>query len=166
MPPNTESQHHGTALDFADHTPYIDEAADKVREELRRTFAELKECFPDSAIKEAAEDAGLAPSSQNTSKAAILEALRAFACIVIESDRPRLAAHLVGKLVGLELATGHRLILRELARKEGVSKQAISRHLANYAERLNLPRPDSNEKARLSHRLMNRRNYQRREIPQ
>jgi hypothetical protein len=146
-----------TALDYAQATAYEDRVGDEAREELRRTFAELKECFPDSAIREAAEDFGITANGPN--KQAILEALRAFACIVIESDRPRLAAHLVGKLVGLELATGHRLILRELALSAGISKQAVSRHLANYAERLGLDRPDSTQAQRESHRLMNRRNY-------
>ena len=148
------------AVDFATHNAWGDELSAQEREECVATLRELVEAFGLPAVMDALGQ--IAPKdrwAEANSSEIVASALRRFACIVVESDRPRLAGILVGKLVKWELAAGRRLSYRELGAQNGISKQAVSNRLKTYAAQLNLPRPDSTEKARESHRLMNRRNY-------
>ena len=135
-------------------------------EEARSAVAELREYFAEADILEAMAAAPRPQGEVNApvddvTRERILDALRAFSVLVIESTYPRMAAQMVGKLVKLELATGKRLTLEQIGRTIGVSKQAVSKQLAEYARRLGIERPDSTPQARESHRLMNRRNFNR-----
>lgn len=156
-----------TALDFATASLFQPDRADDAANECRETIAELRGLFSEAAILRALDDLGIVrQGGAQAAGEAVTQALRAFAVLVIESRRPRLCAQLVGKLSGLETATGKRLKLADYGAPYGISKQAVSKLIAAYAERLGLARPDSDEDARASHRLMNRRNYQHRKPPQ
>ena len=156
-------------LDRATRTIFQPDRADDAANECRETIAELCALFSEAAVLRSIDDLGISPQRgaavSPTTHEDVLQALRGFAVLVIESSRPRLTAQLVGKLSGLETATGKRLNYRELGKPYGISKQAVSKLLASYADRLGLDRPDSGEDARASHRLMNRRNYQTRKPP-
>ncbi len=163
----TNSRPKSSAVEFATRTVHApasaaehpDSAAshDKA-DEVAQTIAELAQYFGHAAIARACVDLGITASQEQVNERT-LQSLRAFAVLVLDSSRPKLTVQLVGKLAGIEIATGKRLRLVDLAIAEGISKQAVSRLLATYAERLNLPRPDSTPEARASHRAMNRRNY-------
>jgi len=165
----TNSRGTSSAVEFATRTVHAPEAhsdkaaPDKV-DEVAQTIAELGSYFGNAAIAQACVDLGITASQEQVNERT-LQTLRAFAVLVLDSSRPKLTVQLVGKLAGLEIATGKRLRLVDLATAEGISKQAVSRLLATYAERLNLPRPDSTPQARASHRAMNRRNYGPRTTP-
>lgn len=152
---DVSNERRATALDFATHSAVAGALTQEHPEEIEATLRELIAYFGEAAIIAAIASIGLKLKSDSHTN----EVLRGYAMLIIDSDRQKLTARLVGKLVGLETSTGRRIILRELARAEGISKQAVSKRLATYAERLNLPRLESTEAARASHRLMNRRNY-------
>jgi hypothetical protein len=150
-----------TALDYATRTVHAPEQAAQTSDdsEVVNTLRELTDYFGAPAIIAACDHLNITATSASAHSETVLQTLRAFASLIIDSDRPKLTGQLVGKLAQLELATGKRLRLADLARAEGITKQAVSKRLALYAARLNLPRPDSTEAARASHRAMNRRNY-------
>lgn len=152
-----------SAVEFATRTLHApdgasDSASPDKADEVEQTIAELAQYFGPAAIARACVDLGITASQEQVNERT-LQSLRAFAVLVLDSSRPKLTVQLVGKLAGIEIATGKRLRLIDLAIAEGISKQAVSRLLAVYAERLNLPRPDSTPESRASHRAMNRRNY-------
>lgn len=149
------TMHRAMAIDFATRTGYSDPQQDERQKEVEDTLRELVAYFGAPAIAVAASSLGITFTQASSNH----DVLRAYSLLIIDSDRPKLTAQLVGKLAGLELSTGRRILLRDLARAEGISKQAVSKRLAQYAERLKLPRSESTEAARNSHRLMNRRNY-------
>lgn len=156
-----DTDHRGKAIDFSTRSLFGEETPAHGNDELRETLRELQIAFPPTQMRIALSELGLMRTSGEKTDASesVLQALRAFCVLIIESCRPKLTAQLVGKLVKLEIATGRRIILRELGRANGISKQAISKQLSGLADRLNLPRPDSAPGARDSHRLMNKRNY-------
>jgi hypothetical protein len=152
-----------SAVEFATRTVHApdgksDSPSPDKSDEVAQTIAELAQYFGTAAIAQACVDLGITASQEQVNERT-LQSLRAFAVLILDSSRPKLTVQLVGKLAGIEIATGKRLRLVDLATAEGISKQAVSRLLATYAERLNLPRPDSTPEARASHRAMNRRNY-------
>lgn len=161
-----DTDHRGTAIEFSTRSLFADEPATNEDGELVETLRELKIAFSASKMREAVVSLGIVDQAKTEAPTEpVLQALRAFCVLIIESDRPRLTAQLVGRLVKLDLAAGKRLKLSELARTNGISKQAASNRLGRYANALNLPRPDSSPEARESHRLMNRRNYGSRTNP-
>lgn len=145
------AEHRKTPIDFARA-----EEADS-REEIRETLAELVQSFGISAVSSVASTMLVVRggASQDT----IASALRSFCVLLAESDRPKLTAILVGKLVKLDVVAGRPVILAELARENGISKQAVSNRMKAYAARIGLPRLESSERAREAHRLTNRRNF-------
>ena len=154
-----------SAVDFATRTVHAPapsasatRAAPDKSDEVAQTIAELTQYFGKDAIAQACVDLGISDSREQVTERT-LQTLRAFAVLVLDSSRPKLTVQIVGKLAGLELATGRRIRLVDLATANSISKQAVSRLMATYAERLNLPRPDSTPESRASHRAMNRRNY-------
>ncbi len=153
------SGHRATALDFATKTVFGDPVTSEEKSEVVETLRELVTYFGAPAILRAVAELDIAKAAPGHASEQVLQALRAYTVLILESDRPMLTATLVGKLAKLEMTTGKRIILRELGRAEGISKQAVSKRMALYAQRLNLPRPDSTPEARESHRQMNRRNY-------
>lgn len=147
-----------SALDFATHTVFATDRQAEARAEVAETLRELVQSFGAAEVSRGMAEAGLcAPTGAGDDK--VLQALRGFAVLIMDDERPKLVAALVGKLAKLEVATGRTLFLEELGRINGVSKQAASKKMAYIARRLGLQRPDSSAKARQSHRLMNRRNY-------
>ncbi len=143
-----------SALDFATRTVFAESAPDP---ECLNTIRELRAAFGDAAVLRAVAQLGIARREAPADE--VMQVLRGFCLLILESDRPRLTATLVGKLVKLDLATGRPIHMRQLGAANGISKQAVSNRLKTYADRLNLPRPDSLPANRVSHRLMNRRNY-------
>ena len=154
------SEIRGTALDFATRNIF---GNDSSSDECVSTLRDLVDTFGANAVSSAARSMGIISEASDDER--MMQALRGFCVLILESDRPKLTAQLVGRLVKLELATGRRLHMRQLGSACGVSKQAISNRLKSYAERLGIPRPDSHRSARESHRLMNRRNYGSRNEP-
>ena len=160
--------HKSGAIDFATrtvHAPAPSSGASVAHadspnksDEVAQTIAELTEYFGKDAIAQACVDLGITDSHEQVAERT-LQSLRAFAVLILDSSRPKLTVQLVGKLAGLEIATGKRLRLVDLATANSISKQAVSRLMANYADRLHLPRPYSTAESRQSHRAMNRRNY-------
>lgn len=157
--PSATNGHSATAIDFATSTVHGDPVTTDEKNEVIETLRELLHYFGESALLRAISDLGVVKTSAANSNEQVLAALRAYSVLILESDRPVLTVQLVGKLAGLELATGKRIILRELGAAEGITKQAVSKRLSLYAERLGLPRPDSTEEARASYATHNRRNY-------
>jgi hypothetical protein len=147
-----------TAIDFATRTVFAPERNADAEREISETLGELVHSFGAHQVAFAVRESRLC-AENSTHAERVLQALRAFAVLILDDDRPKLVAALVGKLARLELATGRPLGLSELGRANGVSKQAVSKKMADLADRLNLPRPDSTPGARLSHRLMNKRTY-------
>ena len=126
--------------------------------EICDTINELVESFGAAAVMQCL-DAHPDLAARGSDSERVLEALRCYTLLLLDSPYPKVTAHLIGKLAHLELSTGSRIDLGKLGKGIGVSKQALSRRLAIYAARLGLPRPDSTPASRASHRLMNRRNY-------
>lgn len=151
MPHLCEMAHGASALDFAASEP--DPAG---RAEIRSTVQDLLGSFGKQAVLECLEDSGLHATAAGQNREG--ELLRNYSCLILDDRRPRLIARLVGHLVGLDLASGQPPTLEEIGRPFGLSKQAVSKRLAVLAEKLGLARPMA-EKARNSHRLMNRRNF-------
>ena len=147
------------AIDFATHTVHGDPITDGEKDEVIDTLRELVAFFGVPAITRAVADLGITGASGDQSNERVMQALRAYSCLILESPRRLMTAQLVGKLAGMEITTGKRIRLQDIATAEGISKQAVSKNLATYAERLGLPRPDSTEEARASYRACNRRNY-------
>lgn len=148
------------AVDFATHNAWGDPLSADERAECVAVLRELAESFPPRVVLDALWE--VMPEAQRAEANAselVQSALRTLCVLVQESDRPRLTAILVGRLVKLDLAAGKRLSYRQLGRANNVSKQAVANRAKLYAERLGLPRLDSTEEARESARLMNRRNY-------
>ena len=140
-----------TALDYVVSPPQGEE------KEITDTLRELVASFGSEKVAYwAAEILGVRAGAQRDD---VSVTLRNFCTLLAESDRPKLAAQLVGKLVGTELTSGHRLSLRQLAREYGISKQAVHNQMKRYADRLGLPRLESSASAREAHRLANHRNY-------
>lgn len=152
------SAQRATALDFVTHNNYGDKLSVEERDECVETIKELMDAFgPQRVILTMAELGGELDHSQTIQQTT--HALRAFAVIVLSEKRPKLAAKLVGRLVGLDIATGTRESLGELGKSEGISKQAVSKKLAAFSLQLGIPRMESTERSRESAYLMNRRNY-------
>jgi hypothetical protein len=154
-----------TALDFATHNVWGDKLSAFERSECVDTIRELLEAFGAAEILSVIAQLGITPKEESVGEA-VMQALRAYSLLILESDRSKLTAALVGKLVKLELCTGKRIDLRQLGRENNISKQAVSNRMKLYAARLKLPRPDSKPENRDSHRLMNRRNYNGSRHPQ
>ena len=151
-----DSGHHATALDFVTRTGHEPAPASS---EIALTLRELRDYFSEADIIEGLAEVGIAQTPTGT-RGAVLQALRAYSVLIMESDRPLLTAKLVGKLCKLDISqTGRHVDLEELAREWGMTKQAISKQQSHYADKLGIPRPDSTPEARESHRLMNKRNY-------
>lgn len=148
-----------SALDFTSYDD-IDSSA-SARVEIEATLVELREEFGDDIVLQTLRET-LESLHTQTSSEAVASSLRSFCALLAESDRPKLTALLVGRLVGMHVATGHVRSLRSIAAEFGVSKQAISNRMKQYALRLGLPRLEQSEAARISHRLTNRRNYGKR----
>ena len=158
------SQTRGPAADFSSRSIFDGEAqtftahcGDNPEDEIRATLAELLQAFGLPALQRALRSMQCMPSELSDER--LFQALRGYSVIILESKHPKFTAQLVGKIAKMEITTGRRIDLRELGATIGVSKQSVSKQIASLADRLGLPRPDSNEKARLSHRLMNRRNF-------
>jgi hypothetical protein len=149
-----------TAVDFATHTVHGDRLSAGEREECVGVIRELAENFAPRVVLDALWE--VMPEAQRgeaNASEVVQSALRTLCVLVQESDRPRLTAILVGRLVKLDLAAGKRLSYRQLGRANNISKQAVANRAKLYAERLGLPRLDSTEEARESARMCNRRNY-------
>lgn len=163
----TQSATRATPIDFATRSVFTGEstraefdgeAAQDARTEIQSTVAELIEAFGAPMVARCLNE--IPSISQNElSDERIARALRSFAVIIMEADHPKYAAQLVSKAARAELTTGATLDLTALGASVGVSKQAASKKLAEYCQRLDLPRLESSPASRESHRLMNRRNY-------
>ncbi len=148
------------AVEFATRTVFGDPVTTEEKDEVVETLRELVAYFGGPAIMRAITDCGISGQTPSVGgNEQILQALRVYSCLIIDSDRPMLTVKLVGKLAKMELATGKRISFADLGRSEGISKQAVSKRMAHYADRLNLDRPDSTAEARDSYRAANRRNY-------
>jgi hypothetical protein len=157
-----DSETQGTAIDFASRTIFDGISSrggvDCSGEEIENTLRELIESFGNDAVQQAIHKIP-AIAANELSEERLLQAIRGYSVIILEARYPKFVAQLVGKIAKMEITTGKRIDLRQLGATIGVSKQAASKQMANLAQRLGLPRPDSNETARHSHALMNRRNY-------
>lgn len=158
----------GNALDFATHSVFEGEkvssgyngsTSDEAQAEILATIAELRESFGPEALSRAFAAVPELSAAQGDPTQRLLQFARGFAVLVMESDRPKLVAAIVGRLARLDVATGRNLEFAALGRLHGISKQAVCNKSKLYSERLNLPRLDSQPSARASSRLMNRRNY-------
>jgi hypothetical protein len=148
-----------TAIDFATHNVWGDPLSEDERNECVDTIRDLVEAFgPKEVIDAVSQCCSDGPETINSSNA-VQCALRNMASLIVQDDKPRLTANLVGRLCGSHLAAGIRLSLRELGRLNNMSKQAVQNRMKTIAAKLSLPLPDSTPKQRESHRLMNRRNY-------
>lgn len=160
--PHVSDREKPDAIDFATRTVFDSGETNRSTDECRATVRELIDTFGLACFAASLPDDLMRINAANEEK---MQALRGLCLLVLESDRPKLTAQLVGKLVKLELATGRRIHLRELGRINHISKQAVSNRLKHIAARLNLPRPDSLPLNRRQHQLMNRRNYGKRTCP-
>ena len=164
------SETRATALDFATHSAFDGESVrnhvacasseENHAEEIRATITELCESFGASkvhAIFFTMPD--VAPQQNQVGEERLLQAIRGYSALILDSKYPKFVAQLVGKIAKMEMATGKRIDLRQLGATIGVSKQAASKQMASIALRLGLPRPDSTEENRQAHALCNRRNY-------
>ena len=154
----SDTRTQSTALDFATRTVFAPAQTDGSLSEISETLGELIAAFGSAQVSATIQETP-ALTGTVSGEDRVLQALRAFAVLIIDDTRPKLVAALVGKLARLELATGRPLKLEDLGRANGISKQAASKKMADLATRLGLPRPDSTPSTRLAHRLMNRRNY-------
>lgn len=163
------SETRGNPTDYATRTIFdgahnvFEHDADSSRDanaEIHATLCELIAAFGTAPVEQClAEIPALAKRAHD--EARVREALITLALIALETKHPKFAMLCVGKLVGLEALSGSRMDLDEIGATIGICKQAVSRRVAAYANRLNLPRPDSTEATRTASRLMNKRNYGR-----
>ena len=151
-----------TIFDTSDVAGVVLNAAAAIdpRHEVAETLHELIESFGETAVTEALEEMAVSNPLHERERAG--RALRMFARIILEAKHPKFTAQLVFKAARGDFGGngGHR-DLAQLARTVGVSKQAASKRLASICEELGLPRSESTAAARLSHRLLNKRNYGR-----
>lgn len=122
-------------------------------DEITTTLRDLIESFGESQVGAIMGDIGL--TKQPTASEQVL---RRFTLLLLEAKHPRAVAMIVARLCNLDTATGREIRQEDIARIIGVSKQAVCNLEAKLSADLNLPRR-STEKARRSHRLMNKRNY-------
>lgn len=123
-------------------------------DEIAETLAELIASFGSDAVAAAASSAGLyAPTAPDAHQ----QTIRRLVLILIGSRRPKAVAQIVGRLCYLDTACGHDLRQEDIARENGISKQAVCNMEADIAAQLNLPRRSSPQ-ARAAHARMNLRN--------
>lgn len=128
--------------------------------EIRDTLCELIGAFGAQSVFSCLSETPIAPF-MGAGEETKLRTIAAVTLLILDSPKPSLTAQLLAKLSHLETVTRHEIRLEDLGRQHGLTKQAVSKQLSDLADRLGIRRPLSNEKARKSHYLMNRRNGQR-----
>ena len=87
----------------------------------------------------------------------VWEAIAQVICSIVDSSNPRKTADLYACATGIRLRQG--ITLTDLAKKYGVSKQALDKQLVSLCEKLDLPPPRlmKSQLSRESYRLANHR---------
>lgn len=124
--------------------------------EISQTLKELLSSFGPDSIARIATELGIFKQGLSTDR--LESTLRAYTLLIIDSPHPRAVAQCVARLTYLDEASGHPVRQEDIARKIGVTKQAVCNMEAAIADKLNLPRRSSPQ-ARYAHSMMNKRNY-------
>lgn len=152
-----DADHDATVFDYATRTIFEDPAANQARAEVDRSLRELVESFGERLVMQSLLNTAIAGKIAMGEERS-LQIMRQVSILVMDSAQPRLCAKLIGILGGIEVVAHRKVHLAHLCRDYGISKQAVSKMLAELADRLQVPRPLSSPAARQSYRLMNRRN--------